>query len=152
VHRYYCSQSVTVFNSRFLVRAPNNGYSSASGLKNSPNGGSLPIELFLSESESYVTTDGQAASLSWNKAPIWRLRPDLDYCRTVAGLLMWGVLSDERRGLSFAIATGPRQRSHSRVCVFVAAGMCLPSPCLEEVLVDLLFSWSLYTDGSARYI
>jgi hypothetical protein len=27
--------------------------------------------------ESYVTTDGQSASLSWNKAPIWGLRPDL---------------------------------------------------------------------------
>jgi hypothetical protein len=39
-----------------------------------------------SESESYVTTDGQPASLSWNKAPIWGLRPDLDYCLTVAGL------------------------------------------------------------------
>jgi hypothetical protein len=25
----------------------------------------------LSESESYVTTDGQSASLSWYKAPIW---------------------------------------------------------------------------------
>jgi hypothetical protein len=40
-------------------------------------------------SESYVTTDSQSASLSWNKAPIWGLRPDLDYCPTVAGLLMW---------------------------------------------------------------
>jgi hypothetical protein len=30
---------------------------------------------------------------------------------------MWGVLSDERTGLSFAIATGPRQRTHSRVRV-----------------------------------
>jgi hypothetical protein len=29
------------------------------------------------ESESYITTDGQPASLSWNKAPIWGLRPDL---------------------------------------------------------------------------
>jgi hypothetical protein len=60
------------------------------------------------ESESYVTTDGQPASLSWNKAPIWGLRPDLDYCLTVTRLLRWGVLSDERTGLSFAIATGPR--------------------------------------------
>jgi hypothetical protein len=64
------------------------------------------------ESESYVTTDGQPASLSWNKAPIWGLRPDLDYSQTVSGLLMWGVLSDERTDLSFAIAAGPRQRSH----------------------------------------
>jgi hypothetical protein len=56
------------------------------------------------ESESYVTTDHQPASLSWNKAPIWGLRPDLYYCQTVAGLLMWGALSDERTGLSFPIA------------------------------------------------
>jgi hypothetical protein len=67
----------------------------------------------LNESESYIMTDGQSASLSWNKAPIWGLRQDLDYCQTVAALL-WGVLSDERMGLSFATATGPRQRSHSR--------------------------------------
>jgi hypothetical protein len=39
-------------------------------------------------------------------------RPDLNYCLTVAGLLIWGALSDERTGLSFAIATGPRQRYH----------------------------------------
>jgi hypothetical protein len=52
-----------------------------------------------------------------NKAPIWGLRPDLYYCQTVAGLLMWGALSDERTGLSSTIAAGPRRRSHSRVGV-----------------------------------
>jgi hypothetical protein len=65
-----------------------------------------------SQSQSYVTTDGQGASLPWNKVPILGIQTDLDYCLTVAGLLIWGALSDERRGLSFAIATGPRQRSH----------------------------------------
>jgi hypothetical protein len=30
---------------------------------------------------------------------------------------MWGALSDERTGLSFTIASGARQRSHSRVRV-----------------------------------
>jgi hypothetical protein len=30
---------------------------------------------------------------------------------------MWATLSDERIGLSFIIAAGPRQRSHSRVRV-----------------------------------
>jgi hypothetical protein len=73
-----------------------------------------PLE---SASESYVTTDGQSASLPWNKAPIWGLRPDFYYCLTVAGLLMWGVLSNERKGLSFAITAGPRQRRHSRIQV-----------------------------------
>jgi hypothetical protein len=33
------------------------------------------------------------------------------------GLLMWGALSDERTGLSFTVAAGPRQRSHFRVRV-----------------------------------
>jgi hypothetical protein len=44
----------------------------------------------------------QSASLSWNKAPIWGLQLDLYYCQTVAGLLSWGALSNERTGLSFA--------------------------------------------------
>jgi hypothetical protein len=52
-------------------------------------------------------------SLTWNKAPIWSLRPNSYYCQTVAGLLMWGALSDERTGLSLVNATGTRQRSHS---------------------------------------
>jgi hypothetical protein len=43
------------------------------------------------ESESYVTTDGQPASLSWNEAPIWGLRPDFYYRQTIAGLLIWGA-------------------------------------------------------------
>jgi hypothetical protein len=33
----------------------------------------------LNESESYITIDGQSASLSSNKAPIWGLRPDFYY-------------------------------------------------------------------------
>jgi hypothetical protein len=70
-----------------------------------------------SEFKSYVTTDCQSVSLSWNKAPILGLRPDFYYCQTVAGLLIWGALSDERTGLSFSIAAGPRRRSHSRVRV-----------------------------------
>jgi hypothetical protein len=66
---------------------------------------------------SYVRTDGQSASLSWHKAPIWDLGPDF-YCnQTLSGLLIWGALSDERTGLSFTFVTGARQRSHSRVRV-----------------------------------
>jgi hypothetical protein len=66
-----------------------------------------------SESESCITVDGQSASLSCNKPPIWGLRPDFYYCQTVAGLLMSRALSDERARLSFMIDVGPRQRSHS---------------------------------------
>jgi hypothetical protein len=51
-------------------------------------------------------TNGQSASLSWNKAPIWFLGLDSYYSLTVVGLLMWGALSDERMDLSFTIAAG----------------------------------------------
>jgi hypothetical protein len=37
----------------------------------------LSTSLLQSQSQIYVATDGQSASLSWNKAPIWDLRPDL---------------------------------------------------------------------------
>jgi hypothetical protein len=59
---------------------------------------------------------GQSVSLSWNKSPIRGLRSDFYYCQTLAGLLAWSALSDERTGLSVTIAAGPRQRtlrSHS---------------------------------------
>jgi hypothetical protein len=46
---------------------------------------------------------------------IWGLRPDICYCQTVAGFLKWDALSDERTGVPYAIAAGPRQRSHSQV-------------------------------------
>jgi hypothetical protein len=84
----------------------------------------LRINLWLdwieseSESESYVTTDGQSASLSWNKAPIWGLQPDFYYCQTVAGLLMWDALSDEltscRLRLLLALASAVIFGSESR--------------------------------------
>jgi hypothetical protein len=53
----------------------------------------LWLTLTESESESYITTDGQSASLSWNKAPVWGLRPYFCHCQTVAGLLMWSAFS-----------------------------------------------------------
>jgi hypothetical protein len=72
---------------------------------------SLFLSATQSQSQSYVTTDGQSASLSWNEAPIWGLRPDLYYYQTVAGLLMWGALSDERTDLSFARVTVSSNKS-----------------------------------------
>jgi hypothetical protein len=51
------------------------------------------------------------------KHPICGLRPDLYYCQTVPGLLIWGALSDERAGLWFTITPGPRQHSHFQVRV-----------------------------------
>jgi hypothetical protein len=79
------------------------------------------VFVFESESESYVTTDDQSASLSWYKAPIRGLRPDFFSVRNMEYvwqfLIPWGALSDERAGLSFVCAAGPCQRSHSRVLV-----------------------------------
>jgi hypothetical protein len=62
--------------------------------------------------KNYVTTDGQSASLSLNKAPVLRLRPDRYYCQRFAGFLMWGDLSDERTGPLLASVT---VRSSKRV-------------------------------------
>jgi hypothetical protein len=99
-----------------------------------PTTGRVTVEVFdptstwgfswiESESESYVTTDGQSASLSWYKAPIRGLRPDF-YFRTESGIRLtvtflnpWGALFDERTGLSFVYAAGHCQRSFYRVIV-----------------------------------
>jgi hypothetical protein len=81
---------------------------------------SLSALVSLSESESYITTDGQSASLSWYKAPIRGLRPDFFFRSeygirlTVTFLIPWSALSDERTGLSFVCAAGFCQRSLSR--------------------------------------
>jgi hypothetical protein len=90
------------------------GFYSNSSQRLKPKGSLTATEV---ESESYITTDSQSASLSWNKAPIWGLRPDFYYCQTFAGLLTWDALSDERTVLSFTISAGPRQSSDLRVRV-----------------------------------
>jgi hypothetical protein len=53
------------------------------------------------------------------KMPIWGFWPDFYYSQTVASLLMQGSLSlsDERMRLSFTVAAGTGQHSHSRVRV-----------------------------------
>jgi hypothetical protein len=72
---------------------------------------SATLSVVQSQRQNYVMTDGQSASLSWSKAPIWGLRPDFYYCQTVAGLLMWGALSDDRTDLSFARVTVSSNKS-----------------------------------------
>jgi hypothetical protein len=56
-----------------------------------------------SQSQSYVTTDGQSANMSWCQVPILDLRTDFYFCQTVADLLIWGALSGERTGLPFTM-------------------------------------------------
>jgi hypothetical protein len=73
--------------------------------------------LNWTESESYVTTDGQPASLSWNKAPIWGLPPDLYYLCDNYSLVLVGRPLWREVGSVFVCAAGPCQRSLSRVRV-----------------------------------
>jgi hypothetical protein len=72
---------------------------------------STALHTELSQSKSYVATDGQSASLSWNEASIGGLRSDLYYCQIFAGSLPWGALSDETTVLSFAIFTVSSNKS-----------------------------------------
>jgi hypothetical protein len=72
------------------------------------------------QSQSHIVTDAQSVSKFWC----------LYYCLTVMVLFfLWGALSDQRAGLSFAYAADPCQCSHSRVWV--------PRVCLLYMLLAL---------------
>jgi hypothetical protein len=91
----------------------------------------LPYEWRLSDESSYEwISDWLELSLSLMLRPtvsrpvcLGKKNPSGSYdqifitCVTVTVLFLWGALSDERTGLSFAIATGPRQRCHFLVRV-----------------------------------
>jgi hypothetical protein len=77
------------------------------------------IQSSQSQSKSYLVTYGLSASLSGKKAPIWGLRPDLYYCITIVGLLMWGALSDETTGLSFSRVTVRGNKSGFQYVQFI---------------------------------
>jgi hypothetical protein len=36
------------------------------------------------QSRSYFTTDGRSVNMSWYRAPLWDLRPDITSCRNVS--------------------------------------------------------------------
>jgi hypothetical protein len=68
--------------------------------------------------------------VSWCQTPSRAQDQIFVKCQTVAGLLIWGALSDERKGLLFTLAAGPRQRSHSRaelVTIFYCLRFEIPS-------------------------
>jgi hypothetical protein len=70
------------------------------------------------ESESELCYDRRSVAQSaFEQSTHLGLTTTFYYRRTVAGLLMWGALSDERTDPSFTIAADPRQRSHSWVRV-----------------------------------
>jgi hypothetical protein len=73
------------------------------------------LTLWMSELYYDRRSDGH---LSWYQATIWGLWPDFYYCQKLAGLLIWGALSDDRTGLSLTIdavfASAVILRSESR--------------------------------------
>jgi hypothetical protein len=74
-----------------------------------PHGNLLWSDLIserVSQSQFYVTTDGQSVSISWNKAPILGLWQIFITVKQLRGFFMWDALSVERTGLSFTIAAG----------------------------------------------
>jgi hypothetical protein len=88
-----------------------------------------------SESESYVTTDGQPASLSWSKAPIWGLRPDLYYMCDSYGLVLVGRPLWREVGYVLCICCWP----------LPAQSFSGPSPLeLETIFYCLTFETSLF--------
>jgi hypothetical protein len=88
-----------------------------------------------SESESYVTTDGQPSSLSWNKAPIWGLRPDLYHLCDSYGLVLVGRPLWREVGSVFCMCCWP----------LPAQPFSGPSPLgLETIFYCLTFEISLF--------
>jgi hypothetical protein len=70
--------------------------------------------LHMLSSQSYIVTDGRSISKSWCRTPSGA-HDQIFISLTVTVLFLWSALSDERTGLSFVYADGPRQRSLSRV-------------------------------------
>jgi hypothetical protein len=89
----------------------------------------------MNQSQCYVTTDGQPASLSWNKASIWGLWPD-----------------EFTNELSFTTRGEPKRDHHNQQFVYwfvlsVATGMCSPNRCgvnVYEFRGNVLTSTSVF--------
>jgi hypothetical protein len=106
-----CSRRCPLVNTAQLNRELNySAISSRPPLQNSPHCQSR------SQSEGHIATDGQSVSLVVEPHVGITTRYLLLFDSN--GRVLWGALSDERTGLSFVYAVGPRQRSLSRVRVF----------------------------------
>jgi hypothetical protein len=76
--------------------------------------------------------------------PFGALRSDLYYCQTVAGLFVWGALSDERTGLSFTRVTVSSNKSV--VCTIYTLHVI---KCLYIQLIQGLYQCRLSTADHA---
>jgi hypothetical protein len=76
---------------------------------------SVTCELWNHSHSHFTTGFLLPVSSSWRQAP-WDSRPVILFSNRTLGLWSFcNILSDERMGLSFTIAAGPRQRSRSQV-------------------------------------
>jgi hypothetical protein len=113
----------------------------------------LPTNSGQNQSQSHITIDNQPASPSWCQAPIWDPRPIFlspwDFLLDSYCLLFCSALSDERTGLQFTVATGPRQRTSTRVWPLLREGgfvFCVV--CQYQSIVSQhvrkVFTWDIY--------
>jgi hypothetical protein len=130
-----CSLSVTVSTSGCLVAASNGGRFPSSVFPNCPrpqlpdshsnSSQRLNYSSPLSNSLTHQPITTTKSKSCYDRRPVGQsvLMPSTHlgpktrfyYCQRVADLLMRGALSDERRVLSFTIAAGPRQHSHTLI-------------------------------------
>jgi hypothetical protein len=119
----YIYSDCYVFTSRYLVTSPNNGDSSTLMLTSFPVGCHLTTDRIAAlscrltgrvKSKSKLCYDRRSVGLGV-KTPSGVQDQIFVTTRHFSCLLMQGALSDERTGLSFTIAAGHHQGSHSRV-------------------------------------
>jgi hypothetical protein len=86
--------------------------------------------LNSSLSLSYITTDGQSASLSWYQAPIWGLWPDFYHCQTITGF--WYGTPSLTRG---RVCLFQCKKYNIRTIHFTVSDLRLPQPGLSEWVI-----------------
>jgi hypothetical protein len=125
--------------SRFWVPNDSRQYFNVSDLRHLQPGGPAP-RICIPQAEGGPLGLWHL-SKSKSKVPICGPWTNLYYYQTVAGLLMWGALSDESIGVYFTITAGPRQRCRSLVRVsndswpcFKYSHLRLPEPAGRSVL------------------
>jgi hypothetical protein len=102
----------------FLFFCSSSSFNSPIQLWTQLEGADSDAMLSHSHSQSYCTTVGlQPISSSWRQAP-WDSRQVILFSKwTIPAILLRKILSNEGMGLSYIIAAGPRQLSHSQVWV-----------------------------------